>query len=110
MAYYELGAICAKVFDSVNAVKWLEGSAEILPQCQNYDKEIQARTLRFLAREYMTLQHYEKVLQVLSVANEEFPHPVGLFLLAKLYMIKGNQELAEENLHKSLRDAESLDL
>ncbi|XP_062609815.1 testis-expressed protein 11-like, partial [Saccostrea cucullata] len=76
-----------KRFDE--AVTWLRESFEIGKNQTNLEAKSQARTLRLLACVYMELNqedHIQKALNAVTLANNEHPHPSGLFLFLRILL------------------------
>ncbi|XP_078322707.1 testis-expressed protein 11-like [Crassostrea virginica] len=72
-----------------DAVSWLKESFEMGKYQTNLEARNQARTLRLLASVYLEMnqeEHFEKALNAVTLANNEFPHPSGLFLYLRILL------------------------
>ncbi|XP_056013894.1 testis-expressed protein 11-like [Ostrea edulis] len=71
------------------AVVWLKESFEMGKYQTNLDAKNQARTLRLLASVYLEMNeedHILKALNAVTLANNGFPHPSGLFLYLRILL------------------------
>lgn len=71
------------------AVSWLKESFEMGKHQTNLDTRNQARTLRLLASVYLEMDQedlLQKALNAVTLANNEYPHPSGLFLYLRILL------------------------
>uniref|UniRef100_K1R9X1 Protein ZIP4 homolog n=1 Tax=Magallana gigas TaxID=29159 RepID=K1R9X1_MAGGI len=71
------------------AVSWLKESFEMGKHQTNLDARNQARTLRLLASVYLEMDQedlLQKALNAVTLANNVYPHPSGLFLYLRILL------------------------